>query len=152
MSKHNYSQYSNKKKSDGSAGTIASNAASGKPSVNTANSKTEATAKVESKTVPSLEPVTTSAPKVKMEVAPVELVHETVDTVTLPNTVEGVVANCAKLNVRAEPDIDAEVVCVLDAMSEIKIDVAKSTRDWFKVYTAIGGEGYCMRKFVDAHL
>lgn len=85
-------------------------------------------------------------------VAPMELVEETVETVTLPETVEGVVVNCAKLNVRAEPKANGEIVCVLDAKSEIKIDVAKSTNEWFKVCTVTGVEGYCMRKFIDAYM
>ena len=130
MSKHNYSQYSNKKKNNAVA--------------------TEVTAKTDSMTVPSFEPAIVSSaiystPEVKMVV-------ETVDTVPLPKTVEGVVANCAKLNVRAEPDAYADVVYVLDVMSEIAIDVSKSTNEWFKVCTASGVEGYCMRKFVDARL
>ena len=90
-----------------------------------------------------------TVPEVKMEVEPVQ---ETVDTVTLPKTVPGVVVDCAKLNIREEPSTDAEVVCVLDVMSEIKIDVAKSNNEWLKVCTATGIEGYCMRKFVDAYL
>ena len=88
----------------------------------------------------------------KPQTPEVKLVEETVDTVSLPETVAGIVANCAKLNVREEPDLDAKIVCVLDVMSEIEIDVAKSTDEWFKVCTAIGVEGYCMRKFVDAYL
>lgn len=100
------------------------------------------------------------APEVKMEVEPSktsalpvhELVQETVDTVTLPKTVSGVVVDCAKLNVREEPSTDAQVVCVLDVMSEIKVDTEKSDNEWFKIYTANGIEGYCMRKFVDAYL
>lgn len=134
MANHNYSQYSNKKN---------------KPKTN--------------KPVDSIEQSAIKAPqapKVKMEIecnevvtAPeIELVEETVETVSLPKTVEGVVTNCLKLNVRAEPSKDAEVICVLDAMSEVKIDVNKSTPDWFKITTAIGAEGYCMRKFVDAYL
>lgn len=123
-SKHNYSQYS-KKTSD-------------------------------HKPVNSIE----SSPEVKMEVEPsktsalpvYELVNETVDTVTMPKTVSGVVVNCAKLNVREEPSANAEVVCVLDVMSEIKIDASKSDNEWFKICTATGVEGYCMRKFVDARL
>jgi SH3-like domain-containing protein len=90
-----------------------------------------------------------SSPEVKMEM---ELIQETVDTVTLPKTVSGVVVNCAKLNVREEPSADAEVVCVLDVMSEIRIDATKSDNEWFKICTASGVEGYCMRKFVDAYL
>lgn len=90
-----------------------------------------------------------TSPKVKMEP---KLVEETVETVALPKTVSGVVVNCAKLNVREEPSADADVVCVLDVMSEIKINVEKSDNEWFKICTANGIEGYCMRKFVDAHL
>lgn len=113
MSKHNYSQYSTKKKGEND------------------NIKTT--------------PAKTSAPEIKMVV-------ETVDTVVLPKTVEGVVVDCAKLNVRAEPSIDADIVCAIDVMSEIKIDVNESNNEWFKIHTAAGIEGYCMRKFVDAHL
>lgn len=143
MSKHNYSQYSNKKKNNNNAATI------------------DMPITAVSSTAMSFEPV--SAPnkvipisEVKMEVdslaSEIKLVQESVDTVTLPKTVEGVVVDCLKLNVRAEPSADAEVICVLDVMTEIKIDFDKSTPEWFKVSTAIGAEGYCMRKFVDAYL
>lgn len=126
MSKHNYSQYSDKKKTNN------------QPKPNKAAEPIDM-------------PVTKAplVPEVKMEV---ELVQETIKTTTLPKDVTGVVVNCAKLNVREEPSIDAEVVCVLDVMSEIKIDAAKSDNEWLKVYTGTGVEGYCMRKFVDAHL
>lgn len=90
-----------------------------------------------------------SAPEVKMES---ELVKETVDTVPLHKNVNGVVVNCSKLNIREEPNVESDVVCVLDVKSEIVIDVTKSDNEWFKVHTATGVEGYCMRKFVDAHL
>lgn len=126
MSKHNYSQYSDKKK------------ASNQP-----------------KPIKAAEPVEMPVtripliPEVKMEVEPIQ---ETVDTVVLPKTVNGVVVNCAKLNIREEPDTHADVVCVLDVMSEVMIEVNKSDNEWLKVHTAAGVEGYCMRKFVDAHL
>lgn len=142
MSKHNYSQYSNKKNDNRKAGVVVAQAAE--------NNKSSA---VNTNHVP---PAT--APKAKTEfVEPVidpviKLVQETVDTVSLPETVTGTVANCTKLNVRANPSTTAEIVCVLDAKSEIEIDVAKSTNEWFKVYTAIGSEGYCMRQFVNATL
>lgn len=96
---------------------------------------------------PASAPVT--SPKVKMEP---KIVEETVETVAMPKVVSGVVVNCAKLNVREEPSVDADVVCVLDVMSEVKIDVEKSDNEWLKISTANGVEGYCMRKFVDAHL
>lgn len=143
MSKHNYSQYSNKKH-DGKPGVVA----------NVMIDKNNAEKPV-IKEKPIIEkpeadtPVTLVEPEVKPEI---NLVTETVETITLPKTVEGMVVGCTKLNVRAEPSTNAEVVCVLDAMSEIEIDVNKSSNEWFKVCTATGIEGYCMRKFVDARL
>lgn len=147
MSKHNYSQYSNKKKNYNE--------------MNRKNTSVSDVAIATNNTTMCFEPTRASdrvipISEVKMEVnnnaSELKLVRESVDTVPLPKTVEGVVVNCLKLNVRTEPRIDADVVCVLDVMSEIKIDVSKSTTEWFKIYTAIGAEGYCMRKFVDAHL
>ena len=145
MSKHNYSQYSNKKKNDSMTGAVGGRSTDGKNSV-----RTEVTAESTSATTPSFEPV--NVPSGVSRASEVKMVVETVDTVPLPKTVEGVVANCAKLNVRAEPDAYADVVYVLDVMSEIAIDVSKSNNEWFKVCTASGVEGYCMRKFVDARL
>lgn len=129
MSKHNYSQYSNKKNS-----TVS----------------TEATDKDTSMTIPSFEPAI--VPSAISRTPEVKMVVDTVDTLPMPKMVEGVVVNCTKLNVRAEPNSDADVVYILDVMSEIKIDVNKSDNEWFRVCTASGVEGYCMRKFVDAYL
>lgn len=81
-----------------------------------------------------------------------KLVQETIETVKLPETVIGMVAGCAKLNVRAEANLFSDIVCVLDNMSEIAINVEKSDKDWFYICTASGIEGYCMRKFVEARL
>lgn len=99
-----------------------------------------------------LKPIT-KVDEVKVDTAPVvELVNETVETKPIPKTVDGMVVGCAKLNVRAEANLFAEVVCTLNAQSEIEIDVEKSNRDWFYICTATGIEGYCMRKYVEAHL
>ena len=157
MSKHNYSQYS-KKKNDGKSGAVGANAPKNTNNINDTKPKIEdpvikpAPVKMELK---NENPVTmeqsTVAPVASVEPA-IEMVQETVDTVTLPETVVGTVINCAKLNVRATPSINAEIVYVLDVMSEIQIDVVKSDNEWLKVCTATGVEGYCMRKFVDAYL
>lgn len=77
---------------------------------------------------------------------------ETVETVTTPELVTGTVANCAKLNVRVKPEATADVLCVLNAASELEINVNESTSEWFRVITATGVEGYCMRKFINANL
>jgi hypothetical protein len=81
-----------------------------------------------------------------------ELVDETIETNPLPTTVKGVVYGCSKLNVRAAASLFAEIVCVMDVKSEVMIDVNKSDNEWFYVCTASGIEGYCLRKFVEAHL
>ena len=95
-------------------------------------------------------------PVVEPEVHAVEVKMEPVETPVVeapkPKTVTGIVANCTKLNVRAKADASAPVVCVIDVASEVTIDVKKSKTEWFKVRTANGAEGYCMRKFVNANL
>lgn len=138
MSKHNhnYTQYSNKPK----------------PAV--------AEVKMDSVSETTNTAVVQEAPKVEQpklvnetsQVVRPSLVQETVETKPVPETVTGMVVGCSKLNVRAEADLFADIVCVLDNRSEIAIDVNKSNRDWFYICTATGVEGYCMRKFVEAHL
>ena len=121
-SKHNYTQYS--KKND------------------------------ETYTAPEVGEVVESIDVMHMSVEPTapELVEETVETVAVPETVTGTVIGCTKLNVRAEPNVTAAAVCVIDATAELAIDVAKSTPEWYSVTTATGVEGYCMRKFINAKL
>lgn len=126
LSRHNYTQYSNQKKNDDETiETIVS-------------SITDA--------------VDTYVTPVESDTPVVNITEETVETVTLPETVKGTVTNCAKLNVRVKPTIDADVVCVLDSMSEVEVDVTRSSSDWFKICTASGVEGFCMRKYINAKL
>lgn len=125
MSKHNYSQYSNKK-----------------------NDKTAA---VGDQVSYDNEPVQEIHNAVDVVVEPV-VVAPTPEVKMEPKIVKGTVAGCSKLNVRAKPSTEADIVCVLDAKSEITINVDKSTDEWFCICTAAGVKGYCMRKFVDANL
>lgn len=60
----------------------------------------------------------------------------------------GVVANCVKLNVRAEPRADATIVCEVVCQAELMIDESESTEEFFKVCTTAGIEGFCMKKFI----
>lgn len=124
MSKHNYTQYSNAKKYDD------------KP-------KTEEMVEHDNliEHVDFVE-----------EVDEVKMVEETVKTVPIPKTINGVVANCTKLNIRKDPSINAEILGVVDVDSEMKIDMNKSNDKWFHVITAVGIDGYCMRDFVTAKL
>lgn len=122
MSKHNYSQYSHKKNNKYE------------------NEIPENESIIENEVVTDV--VETAAPEVKMEVKPE----------VKPKKIKGTVANCAKLNVRANPDPNANVIWVLDAGSEVEIDKNESTKDWLCISTAAGVDGYCMRKFVNAKL
>ena len=124
MSKHNYSQYSNAKKYDNKPMT---------------EEMVEHDKSVEH--VDFVEGVDA-----------VKMVEETVKTVPIPKTINGVVANCTKLNIRKEPSIHAEILGVVNVDSEMKIDMDKSNDKWFYVSTAVGIDGYCMRDFVNAKL
>lgn len=131
MSKHNYSQYSNKKRD------------------------TNGDQKQHNQPKQQDRPRAISQEEVEKKYTPIipaEHVQETVETVTLPETVEGMVVNCAKLNVRENATVDSGIVCVLDSMSEIQVDVNKSSNKWAYIYTATGLEGYCMRQYIEARL
>ena len=120
MAKHNYSQYSNNRK--------------------TAEVEThQVEAPVEETVIPVVEVET---PEVKME--PKKEVK--------PKTAKGVVTGCTKLNVRKAPDSTAEVVHIINVNTKVEINMTKSTKEWFRVHTDAGVDGYCMRKFVDARL
>lgn len=73
-----------------------------------------------------------------------------VETVEETPVVEkhGVVVDCFRLNVRSAPSIDAEVVCEIDCSSDMIVYEEESTEEFYKVCTAAGIEGYCMKKFV----
>ena len=131
MSNHNYSQYSNKRRD--------TNREQRPKQANNAEAQK-------------------TAPKVKMDTTPVvekpkvELVKETVETVTLSDTAKGMVIDCVKLNVRENATVNSGIVCVLDVMSEVEVDMRKSTDKWAYVYTATGAEGYCMRQYIEVRV
>lgn len=58
------------------------------------------------------------------------------------------VTTCLRLHVLAEPDVNAEVVCKLRYLTEVMIDLDSSTEDFYKIYTAIGAEGFCQKDLV----
>lgn len=61
--------------------------------------------------------------------------------------IEGVVG-CEKLNVRSDATIDSEPVGVIARDSKVFIYEYESTEEFYKVCTATGLEGYCMKKFI----
>ena len=84
----------------------------------------------------------TKVEEVKPEPAPIPVAKPQ------PKPVTGRVTGCAKLNVRKEPNKDAEIVSVINEGSEVVINRIKSTVEFFAVCTAAGVEGYCMKKFI----
>ena len=60
----------------------------------------------------------------------------------------GFVVDCAKLNVRSEPYIDSDIVCVIPGSTEVEVDEENSTDDFYKICTYSGVEGFCMKKFI----
>lgn len=56
--------------------------------------------------------------------------------------------NCKKLNVYSEPSFDSEVICRLTQYSEVLVDKENSTKDFYKIDSAIGVEGFCKNDFI----
>ncbi len=72
-----------------------------------------------------------------------------------PNTVAeepkaciGKVKGCDHLNVRARPAADAKIICRISVNTEVQIDKDNSTKDFYKVCTVSGVNGYCMKKYI----
>lgn len=61
----------------------------------------------------------------------------------------GHVVGCAKLNVRKEPDADAEILGTIIAGSEVMIDEIESTDEFYNICAASGFEGFCMKQFIE---
>lgn len=80
-----------------------------------------------------------------------DTVNNTYVTETHDETEEikiGLVTNCKKLNVREKPTVEAQVVCEIVCSTELMIDEKESTEEFYKVCTASGIEGFCMKKFI----
>lgn len=76
------------------------------------------------------------------------VIEEPVIVEPAPTPVMGVV-NCKLLRVRSEADSTADnVICEIEEGTEVQIDKANSTADFYKVVTTAGAEGFCMKKFI----
>lgn len=60
----------------------------------------------------------------------------------------GIVADCFRLNIRKKPDKNADIITVVNLMTQLKIDEKKSTDDWYYVCDSSGNSGYCMKQYV----
>lgn len=78
-----------------------------------------------------------------------DVVEDTVVEETAgPVMVVGVVTDCSKLNVREKPKANAKILTEIPVKSDVIINEEESTKEFYKVCTATGVEGYCMKKYI----
>ena len=65
-----------------------------------------------------------------------------------PTPIKGVVVDCKKLRLRKEPNLESEVLVLLNNGDSVIVDLDNSTEEWIKVSTENNIDGYCMRKFI----
>ena len=53
--------------------------------------------------------------------------------------------NCLRASIYTEPDLNSEIVCKIRYLTEVMIEPVNSTQDFYKIYTAIGAEGFCQK-------
>lgn len=105
-------------------------------------------------------PEKTNVEKLKIEEAIEEVVEETKEDISesaveeevveepVVETLYGIIKGCSKLNIRKKPNTSADVVCIVNEGTEVKINT-DGVNGWYGVCTANGIEGYCMSKFVE---
>ena len=62
--------------------------------------------------------------------------------------IPGIVTDCLQVNVHKKPKNDSEIVTTVDALSEVSVNMGASTNLFYRVYTADGAEGFCMKKYI----
>lgn len=58
------------------------------------------------------------------------------------------IANCLRLHIHSEPNLESEIVCKVRYLTEVTIDMDESTDNFYKVCTAIGAEGFCQKELI----
>lgn len=66
---------------------------------------------------------------------------------TEPEFVFGTVVGCTKLNVRKEPNVKAQIICVIEKDTQVLVMPDESTDEWYKVDVG-GQQGFCMKKYM----
>ena len=93
---------------------------------------------------------TTVEPVVEVQMA----IEEVAEPVVLEepkeseNLTHAVVVDCAKLNVREEPSPKGAVIAVIDASNEVVVYDSESFGNYYKILTAAGIEGYCVKDYL----
>ena len=94
-------------------------------------------------TVEAVEETTEEVVEIPVEETKEEVVEAAADDEPLGI---GVVTDCLKLNVRKEPSKDADVIKIIDALTEVII--LKEVGDFYEVALKTGESGYCMKKYI----
>lgn len=58
------------------------------------------------------------------------------------------VVNCLRLHIHTEPSLESDIVCKVRYLTELEVDLKNSTNEFYKVFTAIGAEGFCEKDYV----
>ena len=104
--------------------------------------------------VEEIAPETTVEETPVVETAPETTVEETQTAETTTEPVKacietGTVFNCARLNIRKEPKMGAEVLTIVKAGTKLKVDTDNSTDEWYQVTTKDNKvAGFCMKEYV----
>lgn len=59
-----------------------------------------------------------------------------------------IVSGCRELRVRKEPQLGSDVLTKVPYSGELLVDLESSVNEYYKVYTATGIEGYCMKQYI----
>lgn len=112
------------------------------------NPKPEVVEEVVREAESAVEPATESVVEVQMAIEAVAEPEVLVPEEPEQSTTSAIVVNCAKLNVREEPSPKGAVVAVIDASNEVVICESESFGNYYKVCTASGIEGYCIKDYL----
>ena len=84
-------------------------------------------------------------PGLRAKILPVD---EAAPAEAMENFTSGVVTECLCLNVRKTPSPDGDVVNIIDYHTDVMVDLERSTDEFYKIGTATGVNGFCMKKYI----
>lgn len=94
------------------------------------------------------EPKATPGPELPGLRAKGSPVDEAAPAEVVKNFTTGVVTECVRLNIRETPDRDGKVVAIIDLLTDVVVDLENSTDEFYKISTATGVAGFCMKKYI----
>lgn len=67
---------------------------------------------------------------------------------TQKDDLTGIVVGCKRLNVREAPEPGSAILVVIPAQSEVMVEADASTDEFYKICTAAGIQGFCMKEYI----